>query len=105
MNSIQLIKTKHREIFNKEPELIVLAPGRINLIGEHTDYNNGFVMPAAIDMGIWVGISRIKDPFLSAYSIDYDQKTSANYSALPSSLQKGNWFNYLFGVIKVLRQN
>ncbi len=53
------------------------APGRINLIGEHTDYNNGFVMPAAIDLGIWVGISKIDLPLFSVYSIDYNQKMVA----------------------------
>ena len=82
MDPINLIRSKHKEIFNVEPSLIVHAPGRINLIGEHTDYNNGFVMPAAIDLGIWVGISKIDLPLFSVYSIDYNQKMVAGYNVL-----------------------
>ncbi|MBL7826254.1 MAG: galactokinase family protein, partial [Saprospiraceae bacterium] len=40
--------------FSGSPELLVRAPGRINLVGEHTDYNQGFVLPAAIDKAIWI---------------------------------------------------
>ena len=50
----------HRNYFGVEPKTAVFAPGRINLIGEHTDYNGGFVMPCAIDLGIWV-VGRIVD--------------------------------------------
>ncbi|MBS1714296.1 MAG: galactokinase [Armatimonadetes bacterium] len=47
-----------REKFHVEPEVVSFAPGRVNLIGEHTDYNDGFVFPAAIDRGVWVAMSR-----------------------------------------------
>ena len=47
------ISEQFTAIFNNKPERIVKAPGRINLIGEHTDYNDGFVMPAAIDKAIY----------------------------------------------------
>ena len=50
----------HRNYFGVEPKTAAFAPGRINLIGEHTDYNGGFVMPCAIDLGIWV-VGRIVD--------------------------------------------
>ena len=50
MNS-EIIKNKFKQLYNNEP-LMVRSPGRINLIGEHTDYNDGFVFPAAIDKEI-----------------------------------------------------
>jgi galactokinase len=52
--SLERALTLHRNYFGVEPKVAVFAPGRINLIGEHTDYNGGFVMPCAIDRGIWV---------------------------------------------------
>ncbi len=58
--SLDRALTLHRNYFRVEPKVAVFAPGRINLIGEHTDYNGGFVMPCAIDRGIWV-VGRIVD--------------------------------------------
>ncbi|MEI7577580.1 MAG: galactokinase [Armatimonadota bacterium] len=58
--SFERALTLHRNYFGVEPKAAVFAPGRINLIGEHTDYNGGFVMPCAIDRGIWV-VGRIVD--------------------------------------------
>ena len=54
--------------------LVVFAPGRINLIGEHTDYQEGFVFPAAITQGIWVGIKKNNlGSLCRLYSLDFDQ--------------------------------
>lgn len=52
------VVARFREVFGGEPEVVALAPGRVNLIGEHTDYNDGFVFPAAIDRGLWVAARR-----------------------------------------------
>lgn len=54
---VEHIKSSHINKFEEEP-LMVFSPGRINLIGEHTDYNNGFVLPRAIDKGIVIGLSK-----------------------------------------------
>ena len=56
-----LLIDKHKEVFGEVPELLVHSPGRVNLIGEHTDYNDGFVLPIAISLGIDLAISRIPD--------------------------------------------
>jgi galactokinase len=98
---IEELKKKHEEIFGTPPDLVAFAPGRINLIGEHTDYNNGFVMPCAIGMGIWVAISKIQDPLISVYSIDYGKKMVAGYTDVAAARQ-AEWFNYPWGVVKVL---
>jgi galactokinase len=100
----ELIKAKHQEIFGEPPELIVYAPGRINLIGEHTDYSEGYVMPMAINKGIMLGISGIKESkVISVYSIDFDKKMTSMYSDLMKS--SIDWFNYPLGVVKVLRKH
>jgi len=101
MDDIAIIKSKHREIFGAEPELIVHAPGRVNLIGEHTDYSEGYVLPVAINMGISLGISKIEgSKVIAVYSVDYDKKVVSLYSDLVKSTV--DWFNYPMGVVKVL---
>ncbi len=99
----EIVKKKHQEIFDEEPDVIVFAPGRINLIGEHTDYSEGFVLPMAINMGITLAISKVPDSaIISVYSVDYDKKMVALYSDLMKSLE--HWFNYPVGIVKVLQK-
>lgn len=76
---------------------IVRSPARINLIGEHTDYNGGFVMPAAIDKAAYIGIARRSEPVVCIYSMDFDEMvtTSMETSYAPT----GKWSDYLLGVL------
>jgi galactokinase len=88
--------------FLTTPELTITSPGRINLIGEHTDYNNGFVLPAAIDKSIQFSISKRADNRIELYSVDKNQAFSA-------SLDKMNvsgllWPDYIMGVADELRK-
>ena len=50
--SVETVKNAYKQYFGNDPQILVRAPGRINLIGEHTDYNEGFVFPAAVDKEI-----------------------------------------------------
>ena len=59
--------------FGQSPRWIVRAPGRVNLIGEHTDYNDGFVLPLAIDRAVWIALRPRDDRRVAVYSVDYDQ--------------------------------
>ena len=61
------------EKYGNAPENLVRAPGRVNLIGEHTDYNDGYVMPLAIDYAVWIALSPIPEPEVRLHSIDFDQ--------------------------------
>jgi galactokinase len=93
------LKTKchhlFRELFNKEP-LLFAAPGRINLIGEHTDYNEGFVLPAAVDKQIIFAVAPNDTGQYNIYSADFNE--SVSFSA--ATLAPGNgWANYLMGVV------
>ena len=60
-----------RETFGRPPEFLIRAPGRANLIGEHTDYNDGFVMPLAIDRALWLAVARREDDRLAVRSLDF----------------------------------
>jgi galactokinase len=66
--------------------LLVKSPGRINLIGEHTDYNSGFVLPAAIDKCIYVAVAKREDEKILLFSVEFDE----NYEAVLSGLAPGN---------------
>lgn len=99
MPLIQSITSIFLDKFNKAP-LVVIAPGRINLIGEHTDYNNGFVMPAAIDKFIAFAVAPNGTDQFNIYSIDYKTSVTFKYDEIKPGNQ---WVNYLMGVIDGFR--
>jgi galactokinase len=90
----------HQSRFHAEPAVFV-APGRVNLIGEHTDYAEGFVMPAAIDFATFAGISPRSDGKIAIYSENYGQERFFDPSALPAGAT-GHWSDYPIGVAKIL---
>lgn len=86
--------------FARKPQLFI-APGRINLIGEHTDYNEGFVMPAAIDKHFVFAVGPSESELFNFTALDLDEKISFSVN----DLKPGNrWQNYLMGVIDAFRQ-
>lgn len=91
-----------RGIYRTDPRRIVCAPGRVNLIGEHTDYNDGFVMPAAIDFHSYCTISERTDRALSIYSEQFQEKVDFTLDCLGESPRK-HWSDYIRGVASVLR--
>jgi galactokinase len=91
------IQSKFIELFGKEP-LLVRAPGRINLIGEHTDYNDGFVMPAAIDKEIVYAIAPSDTADSTVYSVKYNEYVHLNIGD-PKKMDQPKWANYLLGVL------
>jgi galactokinase len=85
-----------RAQFGGEPPLIVRAPGRVNLIGEHTDYNDGFVMPLAIDRGVWIAIRPSPERRVRVFSKDFDAWGEFPLDALARG--QDGWLEYLKGV-------
>ncbi|MFO7815049.1 MAG: galactokinase [Halanaerobiales bacterium] len=79
------------------------APGRVNLIGEHTDYNNGFVLPMAIDKRIYAYLQLRDDKRIKLYSIDFDLFFKTATSELKYN-EKNNWSNYIIGVVSELKK-
>ena len=102
-----MLKDKIRKVFNerfeKSPELIVKAPGRINIIGEHTDYNLGFVLPAAIDYYMYLGFVQNDLNKYRIYSIDFNEQVIIeNQDLIPDD---NSWLNLIKGVIHQLKDN
>ncbi|PSU67325.1 galactokinase [Photobacterium phosphoreum] len=82
---------------------IIQAPGRVNLIGEHTDYNDGFVLPCAIDYQAIVAASRRDDNIVRVVAVDYDNEVNQFDITQPLEFdQQCMWVNYVCGVIKCL---
>lgn len=96
------IRIKFQQLFGQEA-LIIRSPGRINLIGEHTDYNMGFVLPAAINKAIYLGIHLRKDQKISLYSIDYQDDYQTDLDAINRSGKL--WPDYILGVVKQIQKN
>ena len=90
----------YKENFSLAP-FVFFASGRINLIGEHIDYNNGFVMPAAIDKGIYFAIAPNTTDTINFVSVDLNEKFSININSIE---KKDGWKNYLLGVLHVLQK-
>ncbi len=101
MLDVNAITTRHTERFGDAPA-VFLAPGRVNLIGEHTDYAGGFVMPAAIDFGTLAAISPRNDGRIVIWSENFHEQVSHPSDGLPPS-GRGHWSGYPLGVVKVLR--
>ena len=70
--SIEVLISRFNEIFSAYP-IVTRSPGRVNIIGEHTDYNQGFVLPAAIDKAIYVAISKREDDEIHLYANEFDE--------------------------------
>ena len=92
----------HISAYGGEPR-VFKAPGRVNLIGEHTDYNDGYVLPTPIDRHIWVTISPRTDENIRLQALDYNQKVEYKRSALNFD-EKHLWANYVLGVVVSLRK-
>jgi galactokinase len=93
------IDNTYKKQFGKAADLHVKAPGRINIIGEHTDYNNGFVMPCAIDKYIYFSIGKREDTQLQLFSTDFNELTVFN-NVNDLALKNQHWSSHLAGIIK-----
>ncbi len=84
------------------PALLVRAPGRVNLIGEHTDYNDGFVLPLAIDRATWIALRPRPDRQVVVHALDFGESDAFNLDDLAQ--KPGSWANYVRGVAWALQQ-
>lgn len=109
MNLPEAVSAIFRQKFGQPPAFIARAPGRVNLLGEHVDYNDGFVLPAAIDRATFVAFSPANNDQTTLWAVDFDQqaifssetleaKTGLDGAPLP------DWARYPAGVMWALRQ-
>src|SRR5690606_33449805 len=96
------VKIAFQERFENVP-VMVGSPGRINLIGEHTDYNEGFVFPAAIDKGIVAAIAKSEADHCTAVALDTEEVHAFSLDNI-QPIPKGNWRNYVIGVVAELQK-
>lgn len=108
------IAKKFHEILGSQPTFIVSAPGRVNLIGEHTDYNNGYVFPVAIDKYLHVAVRKRDDRRVRLYALDLNERCEFSLEmGCPYRGNEGNttqsrlpaWSKYLIGVAYLLQES
>jgi galactokinase len=100
MHDPAVFRSMHLARYQAEPAVFA-APGRVNLIGEHTDYAEGFVMPAAINFATLAGISARKDGKIAVYSENYGEERVFEAASLPAKGSK-HWSDYPMGVVSIL---
>jgi len=91
-------------VFHRPCAHITRAPGRVNLIGEHTDYNDGFVLPAAIDFATWTAAAPRTDRFLHVYAANRDERISIDLDAPGAPIQH-HWSDYVLGIAVELERD
>ena len=101
----QTVATSFEKTFGYQPEIYIQAPGRVNLIGEHTDYNDGFVLPCAIDYQTMTAAAKRDDRIIRVVAADYHNECDefsldGDITFLPEKM----WANYIRGVVKFLLQ-
>ena len=95
------IKSSFQETFKAEP-IMIFSPGRINIIGEYTDYNDGFVFPAAVNKGIVAAIGKSSFNTSIAYAVDLGETIEFSLDNL-KPLAQGSWENYVLGVVAEIK--
>ncbi len=99
---VETLRATYRTRYRHEP-LLVRAPGRVNIIGEHTDYNDGFVLPAAIDKAIYVAIGRRTDQEIHLHAQAFQAEVVTHVSYVQRN--ENSWANYPLGIVRELQQN
>ena len=107
-NGLEILRTRAGQAFEKvfgtTPSLYVAAPGRVNLIGGHTDYNEGFVLPTAIDRHVVIGALPRDDRIVCLYALDFEESAEFSLDDIRFDEQK-SWSNYERGVAWALQQD
>ena len=98
-----------QQTFNNDPAFIIRAPGRVNLLGEHVDYNDGFVLPAAIDRAVWLACSPSAAPHSTLVAVDLDERISFSSETIATKTDihgkpLPHWAKYPVGVAWALNE-
>lgn len=103
MTPQQSAKALFQQLFNSEATLQVYAPGRVNIIGEHTDYNDGFVMPCAINYGTAISGKKRDDSIFNVYAGDLEQWDKFDLKEEIQPVPEKKWTGYVRGVVKFIQ--
>ncbi len=97
------VRRRFAEIFDEEPVAVVRAPGRVNLIGEHTDYNDGYVLPVAIDRSVLAAAAARDDRQVVIHALDFGESVEFSLDDIEHD-QVNTWSNYQRGVAYFLEE-
>ncbi|WP_088655020.1 galactokinase [Geofilum rhodophaeum] len=95
----EALKKSFKDLYQKEAEALFFSPGRVNLIGEHTDYNGGYVFPCALNFGTYLLVRRNNEKVVRFASTNMDLKVELTLDKLGELQPDGAWVNYPLGVI------
>jgi galactokinase len=98
----QRVLEAFRDVYKENPQFLVRAAGRVNLIGEHTDYNDGFVLPIALNRATWIALSPHDSQEVHLKSLDFDE--SVTVPLHQTLIQDQGWQEYLKGVVKIMNR-
>ena len=101
---IERVTAAFHSRYGGPPALVVRAPGRVNLIGEHTDYNDGFVLPMAIDRQAVIALRPRPDGYVVVYSLDFDETAEFSPVEMEDRREGGLWIEYIEGVAWALQE-
>src|SRR4051812_27397129 len=90
-----------QSVYGGNDQRLFRAPGRVNLIGEHTDYNDGFVLPVAIDREVVIAARARNDRTVNVHSVNLKEDASFDLDT-PHAIKRGDWLNYIEGTARVL---
>jgi galactokinase len=100
-DNIQQVVEKYEALYHKKPDVVVISPGRINIIGEHIDYNAGFVLPAAINKAMVMALGKNEAAKVQLHALNYQE--DASFDLVPElSPKQDHWSNYAKGVCQQL---
>ena len=100
---LELVLNNFGQLYGNDRPVVVRAPGRVNLIGEHTDYNMGFVFPVAINRDVIIAALPRDDGMVEAYSINFDQTATFSLDDIRRD-DSAPWSNYVRGVVQMMQQ-
>jgi len=100
---VQLVTASFKDQYNAEPGYIFLSPGRINIIGEHVDYNDGYVLPAAINKYVCFAVSKNEDGKINLFAKDLNESYSFDLNDELQPVDK-MWVNFFLGVLQQLKE-
>ncbi|MHB9056642.1 MAG: galactokinase [Paludibacteraceae bacterium] len=92
------LKQAFKDAYGKEAEAVYFSPGRVNLIGEHTDYNGGFVFPCALSFGTYLLLRKNGEQFIQFRSLNQPEVVKVTFDKLTERLENKSWANYPLGV-------
>ena len=105
MDIFEIMKKNFKTVFNSNYEKLYFSPGRVNLIGEHIDYNGGFVFPCAISLGTYAAVKSTKENRIRAFSLNFEKAGLIEVSLNNLTFKKeDSWTNYIKGVVKYIKE-